>query len=71
MKCKFNYLQRMILVAIVSSINLSQMSKVLKNCEIYKKSKKKFYSNLHSIHKKKHNFEEIFCGIFFSIFIFY
>ena len=38
---------------------MSRICQCLRSCEIYK-NKKIFNANLHSIHKEKHNFKEIF-----------
>ena len=43
---------------------ICQMSKKLLNLQ-QQKSIIIFHSNLHSIHKEKHNFEDFFRGIFF------
>ena len=43
---------------------IGQMSKKLLNLQ-QQKSIIIFHSNLHSIHKEKHNFEDFFRGIFF------
>ena len=37
---------------------MSRICQCLRSCEIY--NKKIFNANLHSIHKEKHNFKEIF-----------
>ena len=38
---------------------MSRICQCLRSCEIYN-NKKIFNANLHSIHKEKHNFKEIF-----------
>ena len=51
-------------------MSLVESVKCQRNCKIKKKLKIIFFnSNLHSIHKEKHNFEEIFFREFFLNFI--
>ena len=52
---------KLIKILIVSSIKLSHLSNVKEVIKFTKKNTKLFFnSNLHSIHKEKHYFEDIF-----------